>query len=994
MPGVRTRASGAAGRLVASVAARDWARRRGRCGDRADRAVVRGHARRGRARGRRRSARMRDRGAVRTQLNWPPPPIVTRAQWGCNEALRKPGQSYNTVVEKIVVHHTVTPNNPADSAADGAIGLRVQRVGRVHRHRVPLPDRPERPDLRRTLGARLPGRRRRTPVRTPRTPTCRARRRSGTTRARSRSRCWARSPTCCRPPAAMNSLNTRARVEVRAMGNRPARRRRRTRNSDGGVEVLPDILAHRAGRTRRSVPAIRSSPGSSSDTRPGRRASARPAPSATGSRVAAAGCPRSATCRSSAIRLGSDLAADQDDRRAPEPTSDTGRSAPTAASSPSATTRFFGSMGGRRLNQPVVGMAATITGNGYWLVARDGGIFCFGDARFFGSTGAHPSEPADRRRCATTPTRQRLLARRARRRDLLLRRRALLRFDRRDPAQSADRRDEHDADGQRLLAARSRRRHLLLRRRRGSSDPARRGACAVPAVAMLPTTSGHGYALLAADGTVLPFGDAQSYGTAPASERPSASPAACSRSTERPALAPLISLHGRAGAVGRRARCAPAGASRETSGRRRVPRRPRGTPRRALPPARRAGVGRLAASGGPSSTRGSPRSSDPTRTACARPRVDDELAAMRAAIETLARLGARGARRRAARASRSRLDDLRADAEPHRSAATRSEPASSAESDGRWPSGDSARAARLVRLGRVRTGVSRQRGERARSLPRSRATLRRLRARARHRIRARRVPRPARPRSASRRAGSRSTPISCTRPRRAGSTCGSASAGASRDRCRMRASVASPRCRWSSTSARRSTSTSPGSVARVVRPGGLVVIDSPNPSSFYVYAHTFYLDPTHTRPVHPLFLMFLFDRGGFREGRARVALAASRRRAPRAGTGRRRAGARGERQHRPPQRGALRAAGLRDHRSPMSGIAHIVARAVARRSAHAGGARARRRHWTPTGRPSVFAAECRQPVGGVQPLGAPRGRRAGADRVPPGRRRARARRAG
>jgi SAM-dependent methyltransferase len=51
--------------------------------------------------------------------------------------------------------------------------------------------------------------------------------------------------------------------------------------------------------------------------------------------------------------------------------------------------------------------------------------------------------------------------------------------------------------------------------------------------------------------------------------------------------------------------------------------------------------------------------------------------------------------------------------------------------------------------------------------------------------------------------------------------------------------------------------------ARVVRPGGLVVVDSPNPSSFYVYAHAFYLDPTHTRPVHPLFLMFLFDRAGF-----------------------------------------------------------------------------------------------------------------------------------
>ncbi len=49
--------------------------------------------------------------------------------------------------------------------------------------------------------------------------------------------------------------------------------------------------------------------------------------------------------------------------------------------------RFFGSTGAMRLNQPVVGMAATPTGNGYWLVARDGGIFTFGDARFRGSTG-------------------------------------------------------------------------------------------------------------------------------------------------------------------------------------------------------------------------------------------------------------------------------------------------------------------------------------------------------------------------------------------------------------------------------------------------------------------------------------------------------------------------------------------------------------------------------------------------------------------------------
>ena len=40
-----------------------------------------------------------------------------------------------------------------------------------------------------------------------------------------------------------------------------------------------------------------------------------------------------------------------------------------------------------RLNAPVLGMTPTHTGRGYWLYARDGGIFSFGDAVFHGSTG-------------------------------------------------------------------------------------------------------------------------------------------------------------------------------------------------------------------------------------------------------------------------------------------------------------------------------------------------------------------------------------------------------------------------------------------------------------------------------------------------------------------------------------------------------------------------------------------------------------------------------
>ena len=60
----------------------------------------------------------------------------------------------------------------------------------------------------------------------------------------------------------------------------------------------------------------------------------------------------------------------------------------SVAGSSVAPTGFFGSMGGTPLNKPIVGMAATPTGNGYWLVASDGGIFTYGDARFFGSAGS------------------------------------------------------------------------------------------------------------------------------------------------------------------------------------------------------------------------------------------------------------------------------------------------------------------------------------------------------------------------------------------------------------------------------------------------------------------------------------------------------------------------------------------------------------------------------------------------------------------------------
>jgi hypothetical protein len=48
----------------------------------------------------------------------------------------------------------------------------------------------------------------------------------------------------------------------------------------------------------------------------------------------------------------------------------------------------MGSTGALHLNAPIVGMAPTADGRGYWLVGSDGGIFAFGDAPFQGSTGS------------------------------------------------------------------------------------------------------------------------------------------------------------------------------------------------------------------------------------------------------------------------------------------------------------------------------------------------------------------------------------------------------------------------------------------------------------------------------------------------------------------------------------------------------------------------------------------------------------------------------
>ncbi len=101
---------------------------------------------------------------------------------------------------------------------------------------------------------------------------------------------------------------------------------------------------------------------------------------------------------------------------------------------------FHGSMGGIPLQRPVVGITPTASRHGYWLVASDGGIFSFGDSSFYGSipgVGLHPA---------------------------------------------------------------------------GSGQP---NSLNAPIVGMVPSTSGHGYFMVASDGGVFAFGDARFAGSCP-----------------------------------------------------------------------------------------------------------------------------------------------------------------------------------------------------------------------------------------------------------------------------------------------------------------------------------------------------------------------------------------------------------------------------------------------------------------------------------------------
>ncbi len=50
---------------------------------------------------------------------------------------------------------------------------------------------------------------------------------------------------------------------------------------------------------------------------------------------------------------------------------------------------------------------------------------------------------------------------------------------------------------------------------------------------------------------------------------------------------------------------------------------------------------------------------------------------------------------------------------------------------------------------------------------------------------------------------------------------------------------------------------------RKLAPGGVLAIETPNPQALSIFANSFYMDPTHQKPVHPLTLEFVMQKAGF-----------------------------------------------------------------------------------------------------------------------------------
>jgi PKD repeat protein len=144
---------------------------------------------------------------------------------------------------------------------------------------------------------------------------------------------------------------------------------------------------------------------------------------------------------------------------------------------------FHGSTGGLPLQRPVVGISPTADRQGYWLVGSDGGVFAFGDAGYFGSLpglGFAPAGAAGRSALSAPIV-------------------AMV--------------PSSDGGGYFMVASDGGVFAFGDARFAGSCPGI--GGCSGPAVAVMPDSSGNGYWLVTGTGDVYAFGDAPYLGAPP-----------------------------------------------------------------------------------------------------------------------------------------------------------------------------------------------------------------------------------------------------------------------------------------------------------------------------------------------------------------------------------------------------------------------------------------------------------------------------------------------
>ena len=376
--------------------------------------------------------------AAKYDRRWPAPKIVERSQWGANEGLRGGPPSYDSTVEKLVVHHTVTPNtskygpstllrnvytyNLSRSYIDLAYNFVIDASGRIYEGRwaakyaagvAHTGENSKGQQVRgahalyhndRTIGIALLG------TFNSVTPS------AAMTNSLVELLAWKCARWDIDPLGSSTYVDSRgSRANIgNIVGHRDVRQT--LCPGDAARAVMPSIRSRvktRLTQTQRAYWVI------SNDGRFFANGSAQKisAVSLAGGIVDVASPQRhsgmwllSPQGRVAAVGDAKHYG-DAAKLNLKRPTvaiasTPTGRGYFLVASDGGVFTfgdaKFRGSMGGKQLNAAMTAMAVSPTGGGYWMLARDGGVFTFGDAKFSGSAWPCPStDPA----VAILPTR-------------------------------------------------------------------------------------------------------------------------------------------------------------------------------------------------------------------------------------------------------------------------------------------------------------------------------------------------------------------------------------------------------------------------------------------------------------------------------------------------------------------------------------------------------------------------------------------------------------